>query len=252
MTLVVVSDVHSCYDSLIQALDKVHYDKEDGNQKLVFCGDLFDRGPQPIETYRFIRSIPKEHRILIKGNHEDLLHRALKTGDVSSADMQNGTIGTLQAFANMPNCRDGLALSFSVADNYPLLAWLESEEWLDFYEAGPYLFVHAGFPTLGTKPDGTEVAQDFRSPAKGVRLYWEAARWHNPLQFSKSPDFEKEKANGTVLVAGHRPNDRYWKSDKYDIFFDDHFIGMDGGCHYSGKMNVLLIDTTSWKAEVGN
>ncbi len=270
MRYFVVSDVHSCHDDFFAALSMAGYDPQDEEERLVFLGDLFDRGPQPIECFRDIRRIPRRHRILIRGNHEDLLLRALKTGDCTSADMQNGTVDTLRAFAHRTDrIRDALALRFAIEERYPLMEWLESDEWQDYFEAGPFLFVHASFPVQAEC--GGEIIEEFdwRRPSSGVHPDWSAARWPDPLEFSKSSPFRKERERGTVLVAGHRPNQQYWRrkfslkekdspseedinlfiqnKHREDIYFDDHFIGLDGGCHFSGQMNVLVIDDSDWK-----
>ena len=160
MRYFVVSDVHSCHDDFFSALSMAGYDPQDEEERLVFLGDLFDRGPQPIECFRDIRRIPRRHRILIRGNHEDLLLRALKTGDCTSADMQNGTVDTLRAFAHRTDrIRDALALRFAIEERYPLMEWLESDEWQDYFEAGPFLFVHASFPVQAEC--GGEIIEEF-------------------------------------------------------------------------------------------
>lgn len=250
MRYFVVSDIHSCHDELFSALLEAGYDSSRDDQILIVCGDIFDRGPKPIETFRALREIPRERRILIKGNHEDLLVRALESGDLTAADLQNGTIETMQIFSRREErILDGLALRFAIEENYDLLEWLEGDQWQDCFEIGPYLFVHAGFPTMAMTEEGITEDFSWRHPQEGVAPDWKSARWENPLLFSKSRFFQREKERGTILVAGHRPNDRYWKEKgKQDIFFDDHFIGMDGGCHYSGQMNVLVIDDSDWKA----
>ena len=71
MKYFVVSDIHSFFDEFKKAIDKAGFDPKDENHTLVICGDLFDRGRQPIELIRYLNhEVPR--KILIRGNHEDL------------------------------------------------------------------------------------------------------------------------------------------------------------------------------------
>lgn len=90
----VVSDIHSYYDELIAALKKHNFDAE--KDFLVVAGDLFDRGPKPVETFEFLKGL--KNKILIRGNHEDLLVFLAKRGYPLLADEYNGTASTLGAF----------------------------------------------------------------------------------------------------------------------------------------------------------
>ena len=67
----VTSDIHSYYEPLIEALDKAGFDKNDENHYLVVCGDCFDRGPDSARVLKYLQSLPR--KVLIKGNHEQLL-----------------------------------------------------------------------------------------------------------------------------------------------------------------------------------
>ena len=62
----IVSDTHSFYTPLKESLDKVGFDINTPDHIFILCGDLFDRGSESLEIYEFVKSIPKERRILIK------------------------------------------------------------------------------------------------------------------------------------------------------------------------------------------
>ena len=87
----VVSDIHSFYNALIEGLKRAGYDQENPNHILVVCGDIFDRGGQPLEVYNFLISLPKERRVLIRGNHEYLLRELINRQMPYSHDESNGT-----------------------------------------------------------------------------------------------------------------------------------------------------------------
>ena len=47
-------------------------------QKLLICGDLFDRGAEALQLQKFILDLmDQDEVILIRGNHEDLLLQPL-------------------------------------------------------------------------------------------------------------------------------------------------------------------------------
>ena len=47
--LFVVADIHSFYEEMIKALSEQGFDREDPDHIFVSLGDLFDRGPSPLE-----------------------------------------------------------------------------------------------------------------------------------------------------------------------------------------------------------
>ena len=87
--LFVVSDVHGHYTEMIKALDEAGFDTKNEDHVFVSCGDLFDRGKENKEVYDFVRGL--KNKILIKGNHEDILHNVLTCGYVTDTDVANGT-----------------------------------------------------------------------------------------------------------------------------------------------------------------
>ena len=69
----VCADVHSYFDELIIALNKAGFDINNKEHIFVSCGDLLDRGNNSIECLDFVNNLPQDRKILIRGNHEDLL-----------------------------------------------------------------------------------------------------------------------------------------------------------------------------------
>ena len=94
-TFYITSDIHSFYTPLKTALDEAGFDINNQDDILIVNGDLFDRGEESVKVLDFIKSIPKERRILIRGNHEYLL-RNLLNGDMPTwVDVTNGTLKTV-------------------------------------------------------------------------------------------------------------------------------------------------------------
>ncbi len=94
-TYFIVSDVHSYYSPLISALEEAGFDYNNSSHILVVNGDLFDRGEDTYAVWSFIKSIPKERRILIRGNHEYLLRDLLENKNYPEwHDVTNRTLKT--------------------------------------------------------------------------------------------------------------------------------------------------------------
>ena len=94
-TYFVVSDVHSFYTPMKRALDEAGYDKDNENHILISLGDIFDRGDESLKMLHFFKSLPKERRILVRGNHELLLADCYRRGSFCSHDESNGTARTM-------------------------------------------------------------------------------------------------------------------------------------------------------------
>ena len=91
MKYFITSDVHSCFIELKEALDKAKFNpKEDA---FISLGDNFDRGDDSYEMYKFLKHLP--HKILIRGNHEDLLQEVVNKGFFERHDFSNGTYKTI-------------------------------------------------------------------------------------------------------------------------------------------------------------
>ena len=60
-----ISDIHGCYDEMVELLNKINYDSN--KDKLIILGDNIDRGPNSQGVIKYLR----ENNILsILGNHE--------------------------------------------------------------------------------------------------------------------------------------------------------------------------------------
>ena len=73
MKMFVVSDVHGFYDEMKLALDDAGFDRNNPDHFFISLGDLLDRGPQAAKCLEFVMGLNPERRVLIRGNHEDLM-----------------------------------------------------------------------------------------------------------------------------------------------------------------------------------
>lgn len=180
MKAFVISDIHSFYDEMIEALNKAGYDKNNSNHMLICLGDLLDRGPKPLECLKFINSIPDTNKILIRGNHEDLMEEAMFRYYFATHDYHNGTNKTAIILSGLDD---------SYSDDDILAAAKENEEWkkyinsvVDFYETDKYVFVHGWIPT-GIKKSTDErwksLPEMYRPTVPCYIEDWQNGDWYN-------------------------------------------------------------------------
>lgn len=86
----IIGDIHGCYDELLALLDRLGYRVDvakDGrvsvlppaSRKLVFLGDVVDRGPATPAVLRLVMSaVRARHALCVAGNHDAKLVRALR------------------------------------------------------------------------------------------------------------------------------------------------------------------------------
>jgi serine/threonine protein phosphatase 1 len=239
--LFVISDVHSFYDEMIEALDESGFDPNNEEHWLISCGDNWDRGPQPIEVMRYLQGLPR--KVLVKGNHESLLQDLCERGYPGSHDISNGTYGTVCEFGGA-----GLGRSF---EECCMITEQRTKDFIysmvNYFETKNYIFVHSfvplknldGLPMYYTKNRKFEINPDWRYAHASA---WEEARWGNPFQLAHQ-GFLPDK----MLVFGHwgtydqRPRD-YEGEDLFDPIYGDGYIGIDATTALSGKVNVLVLE----------
>lgn len=90
MKYFVISDIHSHFTLMLEALEKKGFKKNHTDHMLIINGDIFDRGKESQEIRYFLDDI--NNKILIFGNHELLLLEAIQRGFFLKHDLQNGTV----------------------------------------------------------------------------------------------------------------------------------------------------------------
>ena len=265
----VVSDIHSFATSLLENLKLAGFRKSNKNHILIVCGDIFDRGFETMEVYKFLKSLPKSRCILIRGNHEDLYFKLLEKDFPQSHDYSNGTVLTFAQIAGV----DHYELSTWYSDNpkakweevreivanSEVTKWLKSKQWVNYYELENYIFVHSFIPTKvkesrlfldlaphRRQPDDLEIDKDWRNADEKE---WYSATWGCPYKQFRAGLFNHEIENNKKLVCGHwhasdfhKVFDTSGRFSDYDIYFGDNLIALDACTALTQQTNVLVID----------
>ena len=242
--LFVMSDIHGFYDEMIAALNAAGFDENNPDHWFVGCGDYFDRGRQPRQVMKYLHNLPR--KVLVRGNHEQLLVDCCLRGEALSHDISNGTAHTIWDMA--------IAIDFDECCDYTLKRvkpFLNSM--VNYFETKNYIFVHSWIPlvnkdglpahytrgrSFGFNPDWRDVSQK----------EWDDAMWGNPF------DAVAKGLNqtGKTIVFGHWHSSTGWaqaegRSEfgddaKFDPYYGDGFIAIDACTAHSRKCNVLVLE----------
>ena len=120
MATIAIGDVQGCYDQLLRLLERAGFDER--RDTLWFVGDLVNRGPQSLETLRFVKGLGAR-AVTILGNH-DLNLLAVAAG------------------IRKPHRGDTNAAVLAAPDREELLAWLRHRKLM--HAGDGYAMVHAG------------------------------------------------------------------------------------------------------------
>ncbi len=160
--LLVIGDVQGCLDSLQALLARVP-----DAERLLFVGDIVNRGPQSLETLRFVRALG-DRAIVLLGNHD--LHLLAVAAGIRPLHADD----TLQEILDAP-------------DRDELIDWLRRRP-LAHFEAGA-LFVHAGVLPQWTVEKTLSLAREVEARLRAddcraflATMYGNApARWDDEL-----------------------------------------------------------------------
>lgn len=270
MVYFAISDVHSFFGPMKAALKNAGYEKNNKYHKLIICGDIFDRGNDTLKVFKYLKSIPKTRRILIRGNHEELFFKLIEKAMPEYHDFTNGTVHTFcdiagynyGSFIDLYNemvqflysmdtsAKETLirewATIVKTVKNSEVYAWLLSNEWVNYAEIDRYIFVHSFIPISMSdevaKPSRFSIAKykafasyrpDWRSCTDAE---WRSATWGCPWMQYKAGLFDEEAKNDKVLVCGH------WDAAAFHNNLDRNYLETEYTCHtYYGK-NIIALD----------
>jgi protein phosphatase len=214
----IIGDIHGCYDELAALLTTLGYEvSDDGGtvtppdgRKVVFLGDLVDRGPKVVEVLRLVMGmVDAGTAICIPGNHEAKLLRKLRGKDVK---LLHGLDVTVEQLAGCP----------------PEFA-KEVEKFLDglvshyVLDGGKLVVAHAGM-----KP---EMAGRASGQVRAFALYGETTGETDEFGLPVRYDWASDYRGPASIVYGHTPvPEAEWLN---------RTICVDTGCVFGGRLTAL-------------
>lgn len=210
----VLGDVHGQYNALKQVLSRSGF-KHD-TDKLIFLGDVVDRGKQPFECIAELLRI--RHKVLIRGNHDANFGHYIDTG-IDDFEGQNGAAYTIKKWLETNEAtKAAVRQFFSLQVNY-------------FVDEVKRCFIHGGFfPNL--------LLQE-HSPNE---FYWNRVLWYEALKRHPKPIECKE--DFTEIFIGHTPT---IKTGSLEPMFRAGIWNLDTGAGFDGgKLTLMNLETKEY------
>jgi Calcineurin-like phosphoesterase len=205
MLIFAIGDIHGMHGLFLEALSRIEARADGKEYKIVYLGDMIDRGPESRAVVSLIKErVEKDpfHNIAIRGNHEQM---AINYYFAPDSDM----------YAHswiLPGNGGEQTVSSYLGDNETLKIHLEWFKQLPvIYVTENHIFVHAGM-----KP-GTPIEEQEESSLLWIRNWWK-----------EDHDFGKH------VVYGHTP----WKEPHLLI----NSSGLDTGACYGNKLSIGIFD----------
>jgi len=254
-----IGDIQGCCDELKALLERCNYSAD--RDQLWFVGDLVNRGPQSLETLRFVRALGSNATVVL-GNH-DLHLLAIAFG--SRRKLKDGD--TLDAVLDAP-------------DRDQLLEWLLGRPMAVFDEPRGDLLVHAGLVPDWTPRAAANLAREVEAVLRDdARTLFDAMYGNKPEKWSDTlrgmdrlrfviNAFTRMrfcKRDGTVDLKmkgapGKQPEDFYpWfdvpgrKSAEVRVICGHwstlglmrrrDLVALDTGCVWGGSLTAVNLDT---------
>ncbi len=216
----IVGDVHGCCDELEALLAELGYrvDRDGGRfaithpevRRLVFLGDLVDRGPRVADCLRLVMDAVVDGAALcVPGNHETKLLRHLRGRRVTMTHGLDTTVAQLEA--EPPALRDRVAAFIDGLVSHYL------------FDDGKLAVAHAGMKT--------EMLNRSSGAVREFALYGETTGETDEFGLPVRYDWASEYRGEATIVYGHTPvAEAEWVNGT---------ICIDTGCVFGGKLTAL-------------
>ncbi len=254
-TTYAIGDVQGCQSRLLALLEQLDQGPE--RPRLVFVGDLVNRGPQSLATLRTVRSLGERADVVL-GNHD--LHLLAAAHGIRK-----------------PNISDTFAEILAAPDRDAILDWLRRQPLARLQDG--HLLVHAGVLPQWTAQQTLDLAAEIESVLRGPdwvdfleQMYGnEPATWDDSLRGPArlrcivnaltriryctpdgTMDFSTKESDGPGAAAllpwfeapGRKTEDvsvvfGHWSA--LGLVLRPNLIGLDTGCVWGGKLTAVRL-----------
>lgn len=145
MSTYAIGDIQGCYTPLRKLLELIDFNPD--KDSLWFTGDLVNRGPESLETLRFIKNLGKNHHTVL-GNHD--LHLLAVAHDAHAGWEED----TLKPILEAP-------------DRDELIHWLAQQPLLHHDEKLGFTMVHAGLAASWDLKKAQQLAHEVETVLRG-------------------------------------------------------------------------------------
>jgi protein phosphatase len=216
----IIGDVHGCFDELLELMAQLGYtvsqleetysvSSPDG-RKLVFVGDLVDRGPGTVQVLRLVSSLVHSGQAFcVPGNHDIKLVKALRGRDVKRT---HGLAETMEQLSHETE-----AFRIEVAK---FLDGLISHY---VFDDGKLVVAHAGLKE-SMHGRGSGAVREF---ALFGETTGETDEFGLPVRYNWAADYRGK----ALVVYGHTPVP--------EPLFLNNTVNLDTGCVFGGQLTAL-------------
>ncbi|MGA8854907.1 MAG: metallophosphoesterase family protein [Christiangramia sp.] len=216
-----IGDLHGGLKALIQLLERIDLTPED---ELIFLGDYVDGWSDSANTVTYLIELAKHNScIFIRGNHDDLAHKWLETGDMNQKWLEHGGQSSINAYRNFNEDEKEAHIKFF-------------REMFNYYqEDDERLFVHAGFTNLH--------GPEFEYHETG--FYWDRTLWEMALSMDndlkpEEDSYPKRLRHFKEIYIGHTPVTRIGSTLPVNRA---NLWNVDTGAAFKGPISAIDVDS---------
>lgn len=227
---IVIPDTHGHVKQVEQLVGKLDKKGYLNDRKLVFLGDYVDRGPAVRQLIDFCVELQKDGHVMLAGNHEYTLLRALQDGadrhkwiDRWGRNYEDSTLASYGIPYRPGETWEDKANELRQSMPPGHMEFLESLGWM--YEDDDLIAVHAGLDPLGDidvqrQQLLSRTHPNERGPSQLFSHEFARAREHNL---------------GKMVVSGH--------ASRFDPYIGPDRVMLDCGVDSGGPLAAWISDT---------
>ena len=258
MSTYVIGDVHGCFDQFIRLVKKIDYDSK--KDQIILTGDLVNRGPKSLDVLNYCMADKNITTVL--GNHDLYLLYLISI---------NQGKGKLKKIVEAENNKQ----IFEWLITRPLLIQAFNQS-----TNNKFIITHAGIPEIWSLEKAQDLADEVSQaltnhPSRVLKAMWgdDPKSWRESLtgneryriiinyltrmRFLSDAACLDLKNTSAKASKGSKPwfhyeSASYKKMKQYYVFGhwaslngqtnNPHFIGLDTGCGWKGKLTALRMD----------